>query len=110
LMLLFPASIAIAILRHHLYDIDRLLSRTLAYGLLSVVLGIVYAGAVVVLGQVLNRQGGDSSLAVAASTLLVAGLFRPLRRRIQDMVDRRCNRRRYDAANPLEAFPGPPRD
>jgi hypothetical protein len=76
----FPASIAIAILRHHLYDIDRLLSRTLTYGLLSVVLGIVYAGAVVVLGQVLNPQGGDSSLAVAASTLLVAGLFRPLRR------------------------------
>jgi hypothetical protein len=104
LMLLFPASIAIAILRHHLYDIDRLLSRTLAYGLLSVVLGIVYAGAVVVLGQVLNRQGGDSSLAVAASTLLVAGLFRPLRRRIQDLVDRRFNRRRYDAAKTIEAF------
>jgi hypothetical protein len=65
LMLLFPASLAIAILRHHLYDIDRLVSRTLTYGLLSVVLGILYAGAVVILGQVLNPQGGDSSLAVA---------------------------------------------
>jgi hypothetical protein len=102
--LLFPASIAIAILRHHLYDIDRLLSRTLTYGLLSVVLGILYAGAVVILGQLLNPQGGDSWLAVAASTLLVAALFQPLRRRIQDLVDRRFNRRRYDAAKTIEAF------
>jgi hypothetical protein len=68
------------------------------------VLGIVYAGAVVVLGQVLNPGGGDSSLAVAASTLLVAGLFQPLRRRIQDSVDRRFNRRRYDAANTIDHF------
>jgi hypothetical protein len=67
---LFPASIAIAILRHHLYDIDRLLSRTLTYGLLTVVLGILYVSTVVILGQVLNPQGGDSALAVAASTLL----------------------------------------
>jgi hypothetical protein len=59
-MLLFPASVAVAILRHHLYDIDRLLSRTLTYGLLSVVLGVVYAAAVVVLGQALNPQDGDS--------------------------------------------------
>ena len=104
LYLLILASIAIEILRHHLYDIDRLVSRTLTYGLLSVTLGILYAGAVVVLGQVLNPQGGDSALAVAASTLLVAALFRPLRRRIQDMVDRRFNRRRYEAANTIEAF------
>jgi hypothetical protein len=104
LFLLFPASIAIAILRHHLYDIDRLLSRTLTYGLLTVVLGILYAGAVVILGQLLNPQGGDSSLAVAASTLLVAALFQPLRRRIQAMVDRRFNRRRYNAAMTIEAF------
>jgi hypothetical protein len=101
---LFPASIAIAILRHHLYDIDRLLSRTLTYGLLTVVLALVYTGAVVVLGQALNPRGGESSLAVAASTLLVWGLFHPLRRRIQDRVDRRFNRRRYDAAKTIEAF------
>jgi hypothetical protein len=101
---LFPASIAIAILRHHLYDIDRLLSRTLTYGLLTVVLGLVYAGAVVVLGQALNPRGGYSSLAVAASTLLIAALFQPLRRRIQNRVDRRFNRRRYDAAKTIEAF------
>ena len=101
---LFPASIAIAILRHHLYDIDRLLSRTLTYGLLTVVLGLVYAGAVVVLGQALNPRGGYSSLAVAASTLLIVALFQPLRRRIQNRVDRRFNRRRYDAAKTIEAF------
>jgi hypothetical protein len=103
-VLLFPASVAVAILRHRLYDIDRLLSRTLTYGLLTIVLGIVYAGAVVALGQALNPSGGDSTLAVAASTLLVAALFQPLRRRIQDLVDRRFNRRRYDAANTIDAF------
>jgi hypothetical protein len=102
--LLFPVSVAVAILRHHLYDIDRLLSRTLTYGALTIVLGILYAGAVVVLGQVLNPQGGDSALSVAASTLLVAALFQPLRRRIQNTVNRRFNRRRYDAANTIEAF------
>jgi hypothetical protein len=104
LIVLFPVSVAIAILRHHLYDIDRLLTRTLTYGLLTVVLGAVYAAAVVILGQALNPRGGDSSLAVAASTLLVAALFRPARRRIQDTVDRRFNRRRYDAARTIEAF------
>jgi hypothetical protein len=103
-VLLFPASVAVAILRHRLYDIDRLLSRTLTYGVLTVVLGTVYAGAVVLLGQALNPSGGDSTLAVAASTLLVAALFQPLRRRIQDSVDRRFNRRRYDAANTIDDF------
>ena len=101
---LLPASVGVAILRHHLYDIDRLLSRTLTYGLLTVVLGLVYAGAVVILGQALNPRGGYSSLAVAASTLLIAALFQPLRRRIQDRVDRRFNRRRADAAKTIEAF------
>jgi asparagine N-glycosylation enzyme membrane subunit Stt3 len=107
---LFAASVAVAILRHHLYDIDRLLSRTLTYGALTLVLGIVYAGAVVMLGQVLNFRGGDSSLAVAASTLLVAGLFQPLRRRVQDSVDRRFNRRRYDTAQMIAIFSARLRD
>jgi hypothetical protein len=104
LALLLPASIAIAILRHHLYDIDRLLSRTLTYGLLTVVLALVYTGAVVVLGQALNPQDGDSPLAVAASTLLVVALFQRLRHRIQTTVDRRFNRRRYDAAKTIDAY------
>jgi hypothetical protein len=104
LIVLFPVSVAIAILRHRLYDIDRLITRTLTYGLLTVVLGAVYAAAVVVLGQALNPRGGDSTLAVAASTLLVAALFQPARRRIQHTVDRRFNRRRYDAAKTIEAF------
>jgi hypothetical protein len=104
LIVLFPVSVAIAILRHRLYDIDQLITRTLTYGVLTVVLGAVYAAAVVVLGQTLNPRGGDSSLAVAASTLLVAVLFQPARRRIQQAVDRRFNRRRYDAAKTIEAF------
>jgi hypothetical protein len=104
LFLLFTVSVALAILRHRLYDIDRLITRTLTYGLLTIVLGVVYAGAVVVLGQALNPRGGDSALAVAASTLLVAALFQPLRRRIQNRVDRRFNRRHYDAARTIEAF------
>jgi hypothetical protein len=104
LIVLFPVSVAVAVLRHRLYDIDRLITRTLTYGLLTVVLGVVYAAAVVVLGQALNPRGGDSPLAVAASTLLVAALFQPLRRRIQDIADRRFNRRRYDAAKTIEAF------
>jgi hypothetical protein len=96
--------VAIAILRHHLYDIDRVINCTLTYGLLTVVLGLIYAGAVVVLSQALNSHDGGSPLAVAASTLLVAALFQPLRRRIQAVVDRRFNRRRYDAARTIEAF------
>jgi hypothetical protein len=104
LIVLFPVSVAVAVLRHHLYDIDRLITRTLTYGLLTVALAVVYTTAVVVIGRALNLRGGDSPLAVAASTMLVAALFQPLRRRIQGAVDRRFNRRRYNAANTIDAF------
>jgi hypothetical protein len=99
-----PVALGIAVLRYRLYDIDRLVNRTVVYGLLTVLLGLVYATGVVVLGQLLNPADGDSGLAVAASTLAVAALFRPLQHRVQRLVDQRFNRRHYDAARTIEAF------
>jgi hypothetical protein len=98
---ILPLAIGAAILRYRLYDLDRIISRTLAYGLLTVLLGGGYAGVVLGLGQLLGR---DSSLVVAVATLLVAAVFQPARRRIQATVDRRFNRRRYDAARTIEQF------
>jgi hypothetical protein len=96
-----PLAIGAAILRYRLYDLDHILSRTLAYGLLSVLLGLGYAAVVLGMGRLLPDS---SSLAVAAATLVVAAVFQPARRRIQAVVDRRFNRRRHDAAQMIEAF------
>jgi FtsH-binding integral membrane protein len=100
-----PVAAGIAILRYRLYDIDRLINRTLVYGLLSALLACVYGGAVLVIGQVFGGVGRDPpSWAVAGATLTVAALFQPARRRIQAVVDRRFNRRKYNAAGTVEAF------
>jgi hypothetical protein len=98
---LLPLATGAAILRYRLYDLDRIISRTLAYGLLTVLLGLGYAGVVLGLGRLLPQ---GSSLAVAAATLAVAAVFQPARRRVQQTVDRRFNRRRYDAARTIAAF------
>jgi hypothetical protein len=98
---LLPLATGAAILRYRLYDLDRIISRTLAYGLLTLLLGGGYAVVVLGLGQLLGR---DSSLIVAMATLAVAAVFQPARRRIQDQVDRRFNRRRHDAAQMIGAF------
>jgi hypothetical protein len=106
---LVPASLsaaaALAILRYRLYDIDRIINRTLVYGLLSAVLGLGYAVAVLALGQLFGGVGERTpSWAVAGATLAVAAVFQPARRRIQTAVDRRFNRRKYNAAMTIEAF------
>jgi len=98
---LLPMAIGAAIARYRLYDLDRIVSRTLAYGLLTVLLGGAYAGVVLGLGQLL---GQGRSLVVAGATLAVAGVFQPARRRVQRAVDRRFNRRGYDAAMTIAAF------
>jgi hypothetical protein len=100
-LVLLPLATGAAILRYRLYDLDRIISRTLAYGLLTVVLGGSYAVVVLGLGELIGR---DSSLVVAAATLAVAAAFQPGRRRVQAAVDRRFNRRRYDAAQTIAAF------
>jgi hypothetical protein len=104
----FPAlaaAIGIAVFRYRLYDIDRLINRTVVYGLLTALLGTVYAGVVLVLGDLFGGiSAKPPSWAVAGTTLAVAALFQPARRRIQQAVDRRFNRRKYDAAKTIEAF------
>jgi len=102
-----PLATGAAILRYRLYDLDRIISRTLAYGLLTVLLGLGYVGVVLGLGRLLPQ---GSSLVVAGATLAVAALFQPARRRIQQAMDRRFNRRRYDAAQTIGAFSARLRD
>ena len=104
-LVFLPVAAGIAILRYRLYDIDRLINRALVYAGLTVVLGLGYGSLVLALGQLFDRVGERTpSWAVAGATLTVAALFQPARRRIQTVVDRRFNRRKYNAAQTIQAF------
>ena len=110
-VVLIPAGMGVAMLRYRLYDIDLVINRTIVYGALTTSLVLLYVGGVVGLQYVFRLvAGGGSQLAVVASTLLIAALFNPLRRRIQSFIDRRFYRRKYDARKTLEAFGGTLRD
>jgi hypothetical protein len=104
-MLLIPVSIGIAVLRYHLFDIDVIINRTLVYVTLTVILAAFYEGTIVVLQNLLRvLTGQESQVAAVVSTLAIAAMFEPLRRRIQSLVDRSFYRRKYDAAKTLEAL------
>lgn len=103
-LLLVPVSVWIAVTRYRLYDIDRIISRTIAYAAVTAILVATFGGAILLLEALLDPLTGGNSIAVAVSTLVVAALFQPLRRRVQSVVDRRFNRSRYDAERTLAAF------
>ena len=103
-------AIGIAITRYRLFDIEIIIRRTLVYSLLSLTLGLVYLGCIVVLQQLVVPVVGGSDVAIVASTLAIAALFNPLRRRIQNLIDKRFYRRKYDAAKVLAAFGATARD
>jgi hypothetical protein len=106
-----PITVGFAVLKYRLYDIDILINRTLVYGSLTATLVVLYFGGIVVLqGVFVALTGEKSTLAIVASTLLIAALFTPLRRRIQSFIDRRFYRRKYDARKTLEAFSAKLRD
>ncbi|HTE68787.1 MAG TPA: hypothetical protein VK942_08525, partial [Actinomycetes bacterium] len=100
-VLCVPVSVAVAVLRYRLWELDRLVSRTVTYALVTALLVLPY---LLILPATIRVAGGSGSLAVAALTLAAAAAFSPLRRRVQDLVDRRFNRRRYDAARTVDAF------
>ncbi|MFN2388746.1 MAG: hypothetical protein ABR575_03965 [Actinomycetota bacterium] len=109
-LMLLPGAIGIAVLRYRLYDVDLIINKTLVYGLLTLLLSVLYVGLVALFQQVLSPVIGDSQVAVAASTLAVAALFRPARSRIQGLIDHVFYRRKYDATRTIDGFAARLRD
>jgi hypothetical protein len=103
---LLPAAIGIAILRYRLYEIDRIVSRTIAYAIVTAVLATVFVATIIGLQALLESVTQATTIAVAASTLIAFALFQPLRRRVQRAVDRRFDRARYDGQRTVDAFAG----
>jgi len=104
MFILLPVAVAVAILRYRLYDIDLLINRTVVYGATSAAIALTFFVGILALQAPLVPLTSGSELTVAASTLISFALFQPIRRRVQDAVDRRFDRARYDAARTLEAF------
>jgi len=103
-MQVVPVSVAVAVLRYRLYDIDLLINRAIVYGATTAAIGVAFFAGIIVLQAALRPVTGGSELAVAASTLICFGLFQPVRRRVQSAVDRRFYRSRYDASRTLDLF------